>query len=101
MAEKRAKKLILFILSYAILISSIHFFRIGGEQYFETVTTLITVITPIIPMYFGFKAVRYFGFKSTQGKSSLFLVLTIILWWLGDLIWWILAQNVVVSLADI
>ena len=86
---------------YFAVITLAYLFKFGGDSYFSKITNIITVITPFIPLYFGFLAVNYFGLSSQQGKSVLLIVVAIISWWIGDVIWWLIAQNAVVSAADI
>jgi hypothetical protein len=96
---KKIKRVILLLFVYSLVISTIHYFRIGND-YYDLITTIINVITGLIPIYFGYLALRYFGLKTLQGKSILFITLTMFLWLLGDIIW-VIVKEVVVSVADI
>jgi len=95
---EKIKKIIWFLIAYALIISVIHYFRTGGEQY-DNITAIINIITPLIPLYFGYSTVKYFGLKTIQGKSALCILITMIFWLIGDMVW-LLNENAVVSIAD-
>ena len=97
---KKIHLIIASIFVYASIISIIHYFRIGGENYYDLITTIINVISLLIGVYFGFKTIRYFGIKSLQGKSSLFITLNLFLFLIGDL-FWMIYEEAVVSWADV
>jgi hypothetical protein len=95
----KTKKIICSFIIYAIIISFIYYFKIGGDK-FPLIEDIIT-FTPLICLFFGYKAIRYFGLKTKQGKSALFITLGIGLWFLADVLWMILFDGAVISIADI
>ncbi len=95
---EKIKKIVWFLIAYALIISVIHYFRIGGEQY-DNIATVINIITLLITIYFGYSAVKYFGLKTMQGKSVLCIMISMVSWLIGDMIW-LVNENAIVSIAD-
>jgi hypothetical protein len=59
-----------------------------------------TIVTPLIPIYFGALAIVYFK-GSNQGKSAFFITLTFCFWFIGDILWYFFLEEAVLSIADI
>jgi len=87
------------ILAYALLITIIHVFRLGGDNY-ETLTKLITVATPLIAVIAGYYSSNFFSAKTLQGKSILVMTFALSLWLLADILW-MMSGSEVLSVADI
>ena len=83
---EKDRKVVLLVIFYALVIFVIHYFRLGGKQY-SAITTIISYVSGIIPIYFGYLAINYFGLKTLQGKSVLFLTIAQAFWMLGDILW--------------
>jgi hypothetical protein len=95
---EKIKKYLIAPAIYFILIFLVYYFRLGGEQ-FDSITLVISVVTPLITILFGYIALRYFSIRTSQGKCIFFLVLASVFWLLGDFIWDYIDSNVV-SAAD-
>jgi hypothetical protein len=90
----------IFIGLYAVLISILYLFRIGGELYFPGVVNILTILTPLLPILLGYLSFRYFGWKTLQGKSTFFILIGIICWLMGDVLWFIVFKEAIISIAD-
>ncbi len=96
---KTSKKAVIFVIIYAIAITMIYFFMQEAAD-FEKIANNLTYLHPIIPAVFGFFAFRYFGIKTLSGKSLLFLLIGVMSWVLGDILWWMLGADGSVTFAD-
>ncbi len=91
--------LILPLLSvYFILIFAIYFFKLGGE-YFDNVTTVVNVISLLIPIFIGISVVKNLGFSTMMGKSVFYMTLALSSYLIGDVLW-IIKDFEVISIAD-
>ncbi len=74
--------------------------RPGDADFYWNLTTAVNIVTAIIPIIIGLDTIRHFGISSLQGKSILFIVLTIVLWVVADVIW-TMSGDALVSAADV
>ncbi len=104
-AEKLAKntgsniKYLIFLGTYGVLITLVYLFRVGGEDYNPHFVNLITVLTPLIPIIFGYVTIKYFGLKSMHGKSIMLLTIGLALWLIADTYW--IFDSTIPSVADL
>ena len=94
MAESR--KTLYWLFAYVLLVIAAFYFR----ESLGRLNDMISIITPAITVYFGYKAYKFFGSKSLQGKSILLITICMGLFLFGDF-YWILHDKEVISIADL
>jgi hypothetical protein len=99
---KLEKKNVIFIgmAVYALLLVAAFATRPGGDDFGAVTNLYINIVTLSILIAAGIVALRYFGVRTTQGKSILMLVVAHFFWLLAD-VSWIYYDNALVSIADL
>ena len=92
----KTKKTIFWLVMYTLMLLAIFYFK----MFFEIFGNIIKIITPLITLYFGYKAYKFFGATSLQAKSALLITTCMGFFLIGDL-YWIFNDNAVISIADL
>ncbi len=89
----------IIILGSLILISTIIAIiqNKGSELFLSPI--LLRVIIPFITLYYGYKAIKFFGFSSLQGKSIFFMNAALTIAWVGN-IFWIIDTTSTITIAN-
>lgn len=82
--ERKRMKIILSV--YSAIISIIMLLQ--WESFRSTLfPLLLRIITPLIAIYYGYKAIKFFGLSSVQGKSVLSMSCALTLSWIANIFW--------------
>ncbi len=91
---------IAIIIIYSLYLSGLYLSGIVENPSYGFVIKTITYLTPLISIFFGYAGIKYFGLKSLQGKSILYITITLSLFLIADIIWSLIG-NPVVSISDV
>ncbi|HLG23351.1 MAG TPA: hypothetical protein VI564_00295 [Candidatus Nanoarchaeia archaeon] len=98
MDKKRIEIFALFFYCIAVLIFYTAPLNLDNHG---NIANIISSTFQLPPIYFGYLALKYFGAKTTQGKSIFFILISLISWAIADIIWSVIPGSPVVSIADV